>query len=306
MGRAAIALLLMTISQPGWSADWVFRLTDSSTLQVTQQGDMVKFRPETLVQHQAPGSPLFVQVMATGSGRCENGVLKGSGALESIQIPFVQIINGVAQASRHVSCGEMVVFDASSQTQLSGIKAITNAVKQIDSRIPAALQGVRVQIGTVNFFGAEGLSASSNIYLDMTGVQSDVATLDAKFASPAVSFGEVNNTGETKSSVRLDVTKTRDAGAEAIPYNLTFESTQVRDNSFQLKTLNGESYVPYKIKMGDVTIVPGAIYARTIASGTLTSDSIMLDFYLQGKSIKGLYAGMRLTDTLTAVITPTS
>lgn len=306
MKRTVLIILLVAVSHGAYANDWVFRMTEAGILQPSQQGTLSRLGPDTLVQQQQAGKPLSIQIIAFGMGRCENGVLSGSGVLENIHMPFIQVLNGVALSSRRISCGETVLFDAPNNVQLSGIKAIPDTGKAFKIPLSASINGQRIQLGRVSFLGKEGDIVSSDIFIDLASVQAEVAILDARFASPAVSFGEIDSLSDTKKSTRLEVSKTQYAGTEAINYTLTFESSQIRDNSFQLKSTSSESYFPYQIKIGDVSLTPGNKYTRSVPSGSNTKDIIDLDFYLQGKNLKGLYAGTRLNDTLTAVITPTS
>ncbi|QKJ88641.1 hypothetical protein PMPD1_3727 [Paramixta manurensis] len=305
MKRTVLLALLALNIGPASAGDWIFRPVANGRLQISQQGGAEQ-GPDMLVQRQAEQASLTLQVMPAGMGHCENGVLTGSGPLSSIRIPLVPVIRSIAQPGLSAQCGESLQFDAPAQSQLVGVKAAPRNERIATAAIPAALSGQRILLGYVNFIQANSQMASNAIYLDLSTLSGGVPSLQAAFDKPSLRFGEVNVLKNSLYNAKLTIRKTAEAGDAAVPYELTFESRQQRENSFQLKDTRGEIFVPYQIKIGSYQMTPGAIYTGLIPAGSATADIIGINFSLSGKNISGLAAGTRLTDTLTAVITPTS
>ncbi|MEW5558777.1 hypothetical protein AB1287_00680 [Enterobacter asburiae] len=305
MKRSVLITLLLLSVGAADAGDWMFRPVASGRLQMTQQGGAEQ-GPDALVRHQAENETLTLQVTPAGMGRCENGVLSGSGPLAAVHIPLVPVIRSIAQPGLSARCGESLRFDAPAQSQLVGVKATPDTGRIATASIPAALAGQRVLLGYVNFIETNGGMASNAVYLDLTALSGGVPAVKATFDRPALRFGEVNVLRNNLYAARLTINKTPEAGDAALPYELTFESRQQRENSFQLKDAQGEISVPYQIKIGSHVMTPGAVYSGIIPAGSATASVVGLNFSLSGKDISGLAAGTRLTDTLTAVITPTS
>ncbi len=306
MKRLTLVTFLMIFSSLATAGEWVFRPIGNGSLRMSQQGSIAELGPETLVQRQSNGEPLTIQVIASGLGRCDNGILSGSGPLEAFHIAFTPVLRGSPQTGQQLKCGESLSFDASAEVQLSGVKAEAEIGKASFSNFPISSLGSRVLLGSVNFISANHGVVSYSLYLDLSTLRDDTATLNAAFDKPGFSFGSVSIQNDVNQGVKLKVSKTTAAGNEAIPYTLTLESTQARGNSFQLKSTTNDLYVPYQIKIGDTSLVPGNEYLRTVAAGSNTADVIDVNFYLSGKNINGLKAGTRLMDTVTAIIMPKS
>lgn len=299
-----MVLLLLNIGQAS-AADWVFRPVSGGRLEMTQQGGAEQ-GPEMLVRRQAEKESLTLQVTPAGMGRCENGVLTGSGPLEEIQIPLIPVVHGVAQSGRQVRCGETLFFDAAAESQMTGVKALQRKGRIASATLPAALSGQRILLGYINFVRANSSVDANAIYLDLSTMESSMPAVQASFDRQALRFGGVSMLRNALYNARLTIRKTVDAGDAAMPYELSFESSQQRNGSFHLKSAQGDIYVPYSIKIGNRNMAPGTLYTGTIPAGSTAADMIAVNFSLSGKDIIGLAAGTRLTDTLTAVIKPTS
>lgn len=306
MTRLTLVMLLMFTGGSAVAGDWVFRPAGSGTLRILQQGSTADLGPDMLAQRQQIGETLTVQVVPGGMGRCENGILSGSGSLASVKIPLLPMSHGVVQSGQKITCGESLPFDAPTTAQWVGMKATPESSTLVSGNIPATLLGQRVLLGNINFISSDHKVTNHSVYLDLTTLGSGIATLKATFAKPALSFGEVGNLNDAQGDAKLTISKTRDAGDTAIPYLLTFESSQQRDGNFQLKSTLEDRYVTYQIKIGDKNMAPGDNYSGTVPTGSATSDIVNIHFTLAAQQVNGLKAGTRLTDTLTAVITPDS
>lgn len=305
MRGSTLLLLLMMSAQTAQAGEWVFRPDSQGAIRIALTGVAAELGTDALVQRQ-DGEALRVQIVAAGEGRCDNGALNGSGPLESVRIAFRPIRSGVTQTDENARCGEITVFDEVSTAQFSGVKAVPELNHAGIGKLATFRKMPRVLLGSVNFIQADGKLATNSVYLDLEEILNETAQLSASFDKPAVAFGEIDALSNTSKTVKLSVSKTEAASSDALPYSLSMESTQVRDNSFQLKSTTDDAYVPYQIKMGDTTLVPGTAYLRTLAGGRGSVDVIDLEFDVQGKTVNGLKAGTRLMDTVTAVVTPKS
>ena len=263
MKPTVLLTLLLLITYTANAGDWVFRPIANGQLHISQQG-VAEQGPDMLVQRQVEGKSLMLQVTPAGMGRCENGVLSGSDSLSTVHIPLTTVFNGVSQPGRNVQCGESVLFDASAHNQLVGVKAKPHTGRMVAGNIPATLVGQRVLLGYINFIEANNNNVVSNpIYLDLTTLGDSVPALKASFNKPALQFGQVSMLKENLYNARLTINKTPDAGDAAISYKLAFESSQQRNNSFQLKSAQGDIYVPYRVKIGNKRLVCGFIARNT-------------------------------------------
>ncbi|MGQ8774459.1 hypothetical protein ACUTQ5_08525 [Serratia sp. NA_112.1] len=306
MTRLTLGMLLMLTANSAVAGDWVFRPTGSGTLRIFQQGSTAELAPDMLAQRQQIGETMTLQVIPSGMGRCENGMLSGSGPLASVKIPLLPMSHGVVQSQQKITCGESLFFDAPAAAQWVGMKAVPDINSLVSGNIPAALLGQRVLLGSINFISSGNNVTTHSVYLDLATLGSGIATLKASFSKPTLSFGEVGDLSDAQGDAKLTISKTRDAGDMAIPYLLTFESSQQREGNFQLKSTLEDRYVTYQIKIGDKSMTPGDNYSGTVPTGSVTSDTVNIHFTLVAKQLNGLKAGTRLTDTLTAVITPDS
>ncbi|EMF04257.1 hypothetical protein [Serratia marcescens] len=306
MTRLTLVMLLLFTADAAVAGDWVFRPTGSGALRILQQGSTADLGPDMLAQRQQVGETLTVQVAPSGMGRCENGVLSGSGPLASVKIPLLPMSHGGVESGQKITCGESLLFDAPATAQWVGVKAVPESSTLVRGNMPATLLGQRVLLGNINFISSYNKATTRSVYLDLTTLGSGIATLKASFDKTALSFGEIGNLNDAAGDAKLTISKTPDAGDMAIPFLLTFESSQQRDGNFQLKSTREDRYVIYQIKIGDKSMTPGDNYAGTVPTGSATSNTINIHFTLAAKQVNGLKAGTRLTDTLTAVITPDS
>jgi len=307
--RLALLIFLLLNACSAVAGDWIFRPTVNGTLRISQQGGSAEMGPDTLTQHQQAGETLSLQVIPVGQGRCEGGLLVGNGPLSVVKLSLTPVLRSVVQTGQQIACGESVQFDAPDALQLVGVKAQTSSVAAGSLKgLPADIANQRILLGNINFISSGKTVASSAIYLDLTSLGDEAATLKASFNKSALLFGEVTSMKDAQGTATLTISKAQQVcGCEtAIPYVLKFESIQQRDNSFRLVSAQGDVYVPYRVSIGDRNMSPSDSYNGTVPAGSGTVDILNINFTLAAQQTYGLAAGTKLTDTLTAVITPDS
>ena len=89
-------------------------------------------------------------------------------------------------------------------------------------------------------------------------------------------------------------------------YRVAFESSQLRDNRYRLLSSVDQQFIPYQIYVSGVEVTPSQPYVSELPDGIATSQLLNVKFSLPGKSVRGMAAGSRLLDTVTAVVTPES
>ncbi|NIH92227.1 hypothetical protein FHW31_003702 [Enterobacter asburiae] len=298
-----LASLLLNFSAAN-AGDWIFTPRVHGEVQITQQGSSA-LGQDTLVTKQLENETVTIQVIPAGWGVCQNGVLSGNDRLAAIQLPMISVVRGVPQPARIVPCGDSLQLAAQTESRMVGVQSTALNKRVSISDIPAELRGQRVLLGYVNFTHQNSHTETNAVYIDLANLNSDIAVLNAAFDKPVLRFGEVNVLKDNHNTARLTIRKTSEAGNTAMPYELSFESQQQRENSFQLKDSLAETWVTYKVKVRGRLMQPGDIYAGLVPAGSAATDIIDISFSLSGKDIQGLPAGTRLTDTLTAVIKPT-
>jgi len=290
-----VALLLQASSV--MAGAWVIQPQPNGALRMLHEGISDASGTDTLTMRQPANKSLTLLVSPAGGGRCEGGDL----VLGSFRFPLKLFMQ-----ERPIVCGDLVPFSAQPNEKRVGVRMVDRSV---DGERSFGEFGAfpRIQIGNVSF-NVEGDADSENypIYLDLTALQTEAVTIEASFDKPALSMGLVGELNNASANARLKIAKTRQSGDEALPYILTFESTQQRDNHYQLRASTGGMSIPYRISIDGKEIEPGFQYRGTLPSGKATVDWVDIQFALSGKSTRGLAAGTRLIDTLTAVITPNS
>jgi len=243
---------------------------------------------------QAAGKPLAIQLIPDASAQCENGALR----VASLVLSFRYVAS-----TEKLFCGESAHLEnvsrqrwVSLQPEIS-FKGDKRALLQLAS-------ATRLQIGHLIAQTTGEAVITSPIYLELSAIQSDASVLSARFDKPALGFGEVGDTRYALASARLRITKTALATSNALPYKLNFESTQQSDNQWQLRAPSGEERMPYHIIIAGKRITPSDKLYGQLPAGEVTSEEIEIQFRLEGKQSRGMAAGTRLTDRLTAVITP--
>ncbi|MGB9096047.1 hypothetical protein [Erwinia sp.] len=249
-----------------------------------------------LIQRQPAGEAITLHILPTGPARCENG---------NLAVPPLTLILQVQQDDQRLICGQPIRLEAVHQDRLLLVLA-SASLKGPPSALLQQAGSPVTQIGRVSFTVGNRPPVLFSVSLDLNELQQQSAKVSATFDSPTVSLGLIGDRQNNNSNARLRVTKTALAPSAALNYKLSFESSQQRDNQWNLRAQTTERLVPYQIHIGKETLVPGSEYQRTLPAGKTTSDVIMLEFSLAGKQTWGLPAGTRLLDTLTAVITPDS
>lgn len=301
-------IFFFLISCSAVAGDFVFRPLMSGTFLISQQGGPADMGPDILTEHQLAGEILSLQVMPAGQGHCEGGMLVGIGPLSVVKISLTPVLRTIDQGGQKILCGESIQFDSPNSLQLVGVKAQASSLLAGGIKgLPANIANQRVLLGYINFISSDKPVKSSAIYLDLTS-QDEVATLKASFNKSALLFGEVTSMKDAEVTATLTISKVQQACSceAAIPYELKFESTQQRDNNFLLVSSQGDIYVPYRLSIRGRDISPSDIYKGTVPVGIGAVDILNLNFTLTAQKTYRLAAGIKLTDTLTAVITPDS
>ncbi|MFM7945498.1 hypothetical protein [Hafnia paralvei] len=292
-------LLALALFQSSYvlAGSWVIQAQPNGSIRMLHEGISEASGTDTLTVRQPADKSLTLQVSPAGSGRCEGGDLM----LGALRFPLKFFID-----ERQVVCGDLVTFAPPASEKRVGVRAVNRTFKRERSfTLPSSFP--RVQIGNVNFNIEDGGGSESYpIYLDLTALQTESATIEATFDKPALSLGLVGELNDATATARLKVAKTLQSGDEPLPYSVTFESTQQKDSHYQLRSSVGANLIPYQISIAGREIEPGFQYRGTLPSGTATVDWVDIKFSLSGKATRGLAAGTRLIDTLTAVITPNS
>ncbi|MFI8416068.1 hypothetical protein ACQKDS_06335 [Serratia sp. NPDC078593] len=252
---------------------------------------------DVLTFTQQAGKSLTIQTLSTGLGRCVDGAL----SLASLRLTFTLI-----QEGHRLPCGETVLLEAPEQSRRIAIKVENNATTRSADGWSNLGSQTRQQIGSVSFNLADGDNDVYPLYLDLSVLQTQAPTLTAAFDKQDIRLGMVGELNDVNATTQLRISKTRQAGESVLPYSLTFESAQQQDNQYRLRVSSNEIYLPYHIRVGGKDLVPGSAYHGQIPAGEATSDVLDVQFALQGKTTRGLAAGARLLDTVTAVITPGS
>lgn len=243
---------------------------------------------------QAAGKPLAIQLIPDASAQCENGALSVAS--------FVLSFRYVASTEK-LFCGKSAHLESVSRQRWVSLQPEISFKGNKRTLIKLA-SATRLQIGHLIAQATGEAVITSPLYLDLSAIQSDASVLSARFDKPTLGFGEVGDTRDALASARLRITKTALATSNALPYKLNFESTQQSDNQWQLRAPSGEESMPYHIIIAGKRIAPSDKLYGQLPAGEVTSEEIEIQFRLEGKQIRGMAAGTRLTDRLTAVITP--
>jgi hypothetical protein len=254
--------------------------------------------PSGMVSIEQPlGKEMVLQLISTSPGTCENGDI----VLDSIHIPVSQLLN-----NRRLMCGEITTLSAPSQTQQVVLKVEKTQLRQQADSLARNPYGNRVLVARINSQVQGGMLQSTPVYVDFTLLQATLPSLSATFDTASLDFGPVGEMRDAIASTRLRVTKTLHAGESVLPYEVSFESNQRKENQYRLRASIGESLIPYGIFIDGTELTPGDPYHSKVPAGVATSDVLNIEFHLPGKVTRGMAAGARLLDTVTAVITPES
>ncbi len=268
----------------------------NGSLRLFSEGQHSGGRSGSLSLLQPANKTVILQLQPAGDGRCENNELVAASLALSIHS---------SSPDTPLRCGQPLQLAASPRDRWIHFHA--NAFSRVrGSALMRQGLSPRVQLGSFSFSVEGENSILTPLYLDLHVLQKTASTVSASFDKSALIFGEVGPFKDTKSSVRLRLTKTDMANAEPLSYKLSFESIQQQHNEWRLRSTPGEDFVPYKITVADVTIAPDGIYRGILPAGEVSSAQLEVQFILLGKEIRGIPAGTRLHDTLTAIITPES
>lgn len=244
---------------------------------------------------QPAGKALTLQILPSAAGQCDGDVL----AAASLRLALLQADN-----QQRLPCGEPLRFSAESQSRQIGVQIKSASFQPDFSALTRRDDGPRMQIGSVSFHidGEEG--ALYPLYLDLSVLQQEMPLLTAAFDKSSLQFGLVGDQQDANAAIRLRISKTPQAGADILPYRLSFESTLQQEGRYRLRTSRQQQLIPYSIRVGGQEIAPGGAWRGHVPAGIATSDVVNIEFALSGRVTRGLEAGERLLDTLTAVITP--
>lgn len=246
---------------------------------------------------QPAGKQMTLQVLSTAPGGCSGGDI----TLDSIRVPVRLLSN-----NQKVMCGDVIALTAPAQTRQVVLNIEKTPLGNQTDSLARNPYGSRVQVGAINYQVQGESMESTPVYVDFTLLHQTLPSLTATFDNPALDFGQVGELRDAIASTRLHVSKTVHAGEEALPYDVTFESKQLKENKYRLRASVGESLIPYGIFIEGQEVAPGDPYHSLVPAGVATSDILNIEFHLPGKAIRGMAAGARLLDTVTAVITPES
>ncbi|AKG68199.1 hypothetical protein WN53_03065 [Serratia fonticola] len=285
-------LLLRPLPAGGWSIT---------------QGAVTDMAPNIVSQPQPAGKALVIQIMPAGYGTCEGNRLSGLGRLSSVNISFSAVSGSGKHSSEMMSCGQSINITGPTELQRPAVKAeIVNVDKRAFKSDLQELYGQKILLGSITFINEGNRPVIHHIYLDLTLLPTAAPALQASFNKATLLLGEVNAFRDARQRLMLSISKTQYAGNLAQPYILKFESSQMKDNSYQLKSVQGDIHVPYKVMIHDVNISPGDEYRGVVAAGEATSDIVQIEFLLPSTQVGGIAAGTKLSDVLTAVIIPDS
>lgn len=293
--RYVLLALLPALAQADGAL--VLQPQPDGTLMTFTEGSAGAGAKDVLSFTQTAGKALAVQIMPAGAGRCADGVL----SLDPLRLTF-----SFAKDGRRLSCGEPVQLAAAEQPQRVAVRVENNATARGVDWWGNLGDGMRQPLGSVSFSLEGGDADTYPLYLDLSVLRTQAATVTAAFSKPEMRLGMVGELNNVNASTQLRISKTRQADEAALPYALTFESAQQQDNQYRLRASSGEAYIPYQISVGGKEVAPDSAYHGQIPAGEATSDVLDVQFSLQGRATRGLAAGVRLLDTVTAVITPGS
>lgn len=240
---------------------------------------------------------MTLQILAEGYGRCDGKNLTP----EVATFPLAFSLD-----NREIECGQIVYLDKK-PVQNTVIVRINQKLNQYDlNGFLHKTPSPRFQIGSLNVAVAGVGVEKYPVWFETILLQEDSPLLSASFDKAALNFGKVVELQDARDSARLTISKTPQAESIALPYVLTLESSQQQNDSYFLRVASGTKLIPYQVYISGQEILPGGAYHHQIPAGKITSDILNLEFFLPGKNLRGLAAGVRLQDTLTAVITPES
>lgn len=241
--------------------------------------------------------PLSLLLSPVGNGRCESDYL----TVEPLKLSM-----HLLDENTSLVCGVPMAIDSPSKEGRLRVQ-VHNASSFHDfSPLMREQGGLRQQIGNVQISQQGGERHIIPLYLDLTLLQQQVITLTAAFDKPALQFGLVGPDHDATATATLRVGKTLQAGKEAVLYRVAFESSQLRDNRYRLLSSVDQQFIPYQIYVSGVEVTPSQPYVSELPDGIATSQLLNVKFSLPGKSVRGMAAGSRLLDTVTAVVTPES
>ena len=244
---------------------------------------------------QPAGKALTLQILPAAAGQCDGGDLVAA----TLRLTLLR-----RDTQQRLICGETLWIGAGPQSRQIGLE-IKSAAQPADY---AALlrqgYGPHPQVGSINVYAEDEGSLLWPLLLDLSVLQQEMPVVTAAFDRPTLQFGLVGEQQDARAAVRLRISKTRQAGAEILPYRLSFESAQQQDGRYRLRSSRQEAFIPYSIHVGGQEIAPEGAWHGYIPAGIAASDVVNIEFTLAGRSIRGIAAGSRLLDTLTAVITP--
>lgn len=250
-----------------------------------------------LSMDQAAGKQMMLRVLPAAPGRCDSGEI----ILDSIHLPMRLLIN-----NQRVKCNELVTLASPSSSRQVVLEIENTPLRQKADSLARSPYGSRVQVGSINYQVEGGPMEVAQLYVDLSLLQETLPSLTATFENPSLDFGLVGELRDAVATARLKVSKTLHAGEDVLPYNVAFESKQLKDNQYRLRSSMSDKLIPYGVFIDGQELTPGDPYHSQVPAGAGTTDTLNIEFHLPGKVTRNMAAGARLLDTVTAVITPES
>jgi len=253
---------------------------------------------DTLSVLQQPGKTATVMFQPVMPAQCQDG---------NLQVGALQISLNMLANNQKIRCGEFVEL----RPTASGRQVAMRLRQQVSSQKVRTLTAYlpttqRQQMGDITIQTGDENSQRYPLYVDYSQLQAESSVLTARFESPALELGLVGPDNGAVASAKLLVSKTENAPSALVPYQLSFESTQQQGTTYRLRSSLQEKLIPYGIFVEGQQLDPGTAWHGQVPVGIATTDRVNIEFHLPGKATRGMAAGARLLDTITAVITPDS
>jgi hypothetical protein len=269
----------------------------NGNVRIIAQGGTGSRGGDVLGFQQQANQSLTLNFNASGMSHCEYGDL----IIEGLRISVTNMLD-----NNKVKCGWPQTVEEEGKNReiplkVSTVLAANKMPPGLSLNTPALLP-----IGSVIGVHSGGRSQQYPLYIDLSILQQNMEILTASFSRPELHLGEVGDIHDASGSIQLRVSKSAQAGSDAITYSLSFESSQQMNNQYRMRATAQDHMVPYQILIGGRNILPGDIWRGMVPVGAGSSDVVDIQFRLAGKQTRGLAAGISLQDTVTAVITPDS
>ncbi|VYU44458.1 hypothetical protein [Metakosakonia massiliensis] len=269
----------------------------NNSVRIFSQGETGSGGSDTLGIVQAANRATTLSVSPSGVSQCAGGDI----VLEGLRVSVTNMLD-----NSKLECGASLFVGADSQKREIPLKVSATLTPRKTSRSLTATMPGNLPIGSVSVMEDGGESQQYPLYLDLSLLQDQMEVLTASFSKPALHLGSVGDNHDVSGTVTLRVSKTLEAGNEAMPWTLSLESSQAHNNQYRMRASTQDRMVPYHILISDHEILPNGVWQGRVPAGSGTSQAVDIQFKLEGKQTRGMAAGISLMDTVTAVITPES